>query len=609
MEKKTRDRIRDIAAAVIITAVPFICMAVSMIMSDAMIAGADIFIYNVLFYVLITAALVFVTRSTAVSAVAVLAVNFIYHVINSLVTASRGLPIVPSDLFAWRTALGVSGNYSLTVDFDMTAGFVISLITAVLAVKLPVRFKKKKTKNIVMMSSSAAAGAICAVLIASINLASIDFSLFDLYWSSRCYGVPLNLYYNFCQMNIKKPDGYSEDDVRTALAEAKDEPQEVTVMKKPPDIIVVMNESFSDILPETGLETDIEPTPFYDSFTENTIHGGILVSTFGGGTCNTEFEFLSGISTGLLPRGTFPYLQYIKQATPTIVSHLKDLGYTARAYHPYWDYSWNRNRIYGYFGFDSFTAASSSAGKNEKTLDDIFAKINYDSFTEPENQYFLRSYISDVCAYDRVERDYEARDKSKPWFSFLVTMQNHGSYRYGDDGTFEPTVHITNPYGDVFDAEQYLSMLNESDKAYERLIEYFSAKEDDVIILFFGDHQPELACIASENSDEPVQSVDRLQQYIAPFKIWANFDIDDADVGLVGAHYLSKLLLDAAGLPQTDSNIYLDDVFNAYPAISVFGAFDASGEWHEWEEVKNTPEINKYSQVMYYRLFAKEQSE
>ena len=39
-------------------------------------------------------------------------------------------------------------------------------------------------------------------------------------------------------------------------------------------------------------------------------------------------------------------------------------------------------------------------------------------------------------------------------------------------------------------AEQYLTLANKSDEAFQMLVDYFSEYEEPTIILMFGDHQP-----------------------------------------------------------------------------------------------------------------------
>ena len=62
-------------------------------------------------------------------------------------------------------------------------------------------------------------------------------------------------------------------------------------------LIEIMNESFSDLGSVGTLETNEDPMPYVHKLMqgqENTISGQLTVSTFGGGTANTELEFLTG---------------------------------------------------------------------------------------------------------------------------------------------------------------------------------------------------------------------------------------------------------------------------------------------------------------------------
>ncbi|MEG2857592.1 MAG: LTA synthase family protein, partial [Clostridia bacterium] len=62
-----------------------------------------------------------------------------------------------------------------------------------------------------------------------------------------------------------------------------------------PDIIVVMNESFADLSMIADLNTNQDVMPFVHSLKDtNSITGGARVSVFGGGTCNTDYDFLTG---------------------------------------------------------------------------------------------------------------------------------------------------------------------------------------------------------------------------------------------------------------------------------------------------------------------------
>lgn len=84
----------------------------------------------------------------------------------------------------------------------------------------------------------------------------------------------------------------------------------------PVNLIVIMNESFSDLTETFGLETNEDPMPFLHGLTENTVKGTAYSSVFGGTTANSEFEFLTGNTMAFLPDGTVPFQMYVTPGMP-----------------------------------------------------------------------------------------------------------------------------------------------------------------------------------------------------------------------------------------------------------------------------------------------------
>ena len=118
-------------------------------------------------------------------------------------------------------------------------------------------------------------------------------------------------YMNFNMSLIKSivitPSGYSAAAIDDAAADVTP-----SLPDDPPNIIVIMNESYMDInlyQDETGTIED--PDPYWDSLTENTIHGYAYASVFGGNTANSEYEFLTGLSMADLPSGSVAFNQFI----------------------------------------------------------------------------------------------------------------------------------------------------------------------------------------------------------------------------------------------------------------------------------------------------------
>lgn len=114
--------------------------------------------------------------------------------------------------------------------------------------------------------------------------------------------------------------------------------------------------------------------------------GTLYVSAYGGGTCNTEFEFLTGNSMSYLGSGVYPYTIYDLLDTKNLAEQFKDLGYTTTAMHPNHGTNWNRENVYSGFGFDRFM-----------TIND---------FQDAEK---LRGMVSDAATYDKIHRDARVR--------------------------------------------------------------------------------------------------------------------------------------------------------------------------------------------------------
>ena len=105
-----------------------------------------------------------------------------------------------------------------------------------------------------------------------------------------------------------------------------------------PNIIVIMDEAFSDLAVLGDFQTSEDCMPFVHKMMAgagNTVSGWLNVSVCGGNTANTEFEFLTGHTMRFLPGGSIPYQQYVREETDSLAWQLRGLGYRTIAMHPY----------------------------------------------------------------------------------------------------------------------------------------------------------------------------------------------------------------------------------------------------------------------------------
>lgn len=498
--------------------------------------------------------------------------------VNYFVYLFRGNEFIFSDLKSIQTGLSVAGNYEFVL--DERAGYVILLGTlyVALARKLAVPSKKRIPMAIVCVSLAV----LCGVYIGR-ETESYVTETWEQKGSYR-NGYILNFVLSIRDCFIAEPEGYSEEAVRE-LEEKYDGTGESYVddVEEQPTIIVIMSESYADLSVVGDFSTNMEVTPFYDSLTENTLKGYALSSVFGAKTPNSEWEFLTGNSMAFLPSGSVVYQQYISDTPTSLVSNLKNIGYTCVAMHPYYETGWSRNSVYPDMGFDEMYF-----------IDDF------------DQTKMYREYITDQEFYEKIVERYESRKANEDLFIMGISMQNHGGYTEKYDNFNEEVRMLGLNYPDV---NQYLSLVHESDKALEYLISYFEGVDEPVEIVFFGDHQPSLSSSFYPYLNGKGLSGLTLSEledlYTVPFFIWTNYDSQEETMELTSINYLSTLALKRAGIALPAYNQFLADMMEVIPAINSRGYYsaadgkfyhveDAAGEDAEW--MKNY-EILQYNSM------------
>lgn len=521
----------------------------------------------------------------------------IYSAGTEIITALRGTPIMPSDFFSIKTAMKVAGNYEISLSKG-----IISVIVCYMALIMFNSHMTGKYENRGLKLRFGSLVTACCML-AGIFMTDKDacdrLGMFHQYEINRKYGIAYTMYMNLRRMKITEPDDYDSKEVFSLFEETQTDASE----KVHPNIIAIMNESFSDLNVVGNVVTSKEVLPFIDSLDDsdsNVIKGNMLVSVFGGNTCNSEFEFLTGLSMFWFPTGSIPYMQYIRNHVDTICTDLKDYGYKTVAVHPFWAKSWKRESIYPLLDFDDFISGEDFALEEVKNeIDNDWDAREFGSGLE-----YVRSFISDRQSYKKVEEIFENKEDGKPLFVFNITMQNHGGYNDNYDD-FKEDIILNGRYPLT---QRYLNLIHESDTAFKELTEYFEKVDEPTIILFFGDHQPGIEERFYEKlykkNMEDLTLEEQEKQYTVPYVIWANYDLPEVEKSdLISANYLSNLLMQTAGFKLTGKREVVAQAQAEYPAINTKAVLTKDGEWIPRSEVEEDDVLLKYHQLEYFMLF------
>ena len=515
---------------------------------------------------------------------------------NYYVLEFRSAPIMPWDIYSFGTAMSVAGNFDYTPEKQtvfVMAGFVLLLIIEQIP-NLSLNKLSVFPKKAIYAARAVLAGVCVCMLFGFTHMLwqesmIIKFGMYDKLFTptviSKRDGTAVGFLMELQYITVDKPSNYSDDLAQQILEPFREQAAEnPETVQNAPNIIVIMNEAFSDPAVLGDFETNEDYMPFVHSILNgevaNTASGWLNVSVLGGNTANTEFEFLTGNTMAFLPQGSVPYQQYLKEEQPSLASHLKSLGYRTIAMHPYNSTGWDRNKVYPLLGFDEM----------------YFIR----DYSNPEK---IRKYVSDRACYDKIIELYEEKSKNEPFFVFNVTMQNHSSYSEEFDN-FTPDITVTDSKSKTLN--NYLSLMKLSDEALEYLFDYFSSVDEDTIIVFFGDHQPTNSVVSNvwklngKNGNE-LSDEDEAKRYKVPLILWTNFDTDITTNTETSTNFLAAKLLERCGLPLYDYSMYLNKLSENYPVVTALRVQDSNGKSMELKSVMG--ELNNYAILQYNRLF------
>lgn len=614
-------KLQAILPWVIAALMPFVTMTMTECLNGIFVFNMyyHAFIYGYILDILICAFIYGLCGNIRVSVITTNIILYVLALANYYVKLFRGTPFLPIDFASVGTAKNVAGTYDYTPSYNVVIATILLAFIIVVALKYKTPKLKLPVKIIARCSCLAVFASILIVFFTTDAFAKINLKP-DFWNQTRGYkndGVVLSFFLNLKYIYVSAPSGYDADRVDNIIEDyleqnvSTDTDEEQTADSKTPDIICIMNESFSCLSTVGDFETNVDYLPFYRSLTENTVKGNLITPVIGSGTSNTEFEFLTGCTMSFYPSGSNAYTLYIKDTMPSLVSVLTQSRYSNLAFHPYFASGWNRPNVYNYFGFSRFDSITSVIApdilsRTNGTAKEIFIDAVNEYYGEDNNK-LIRQYVSDECNFDYVIQQYKNRDKSSPFFLFNVTMQNHGSYG-GTYSNFEEDVYVTGLEKTYPKTNQYLSLIKATDKAFEDLIKYFKKVKQPVIICMFGDHQPSIEQGFYEDimgkSRYSLTTAEEIELYSVPFIIWANYDIEEQYVEKLSSNYLSSLLLDVAGVKMPKYNQYLLELSKTLPVISTAGYIDSNNVAYSWSA--NSPYttlLENYKKIQYNYIF------
>ena len=312
------------------------------------------------------------------------------------------------------------------------------------------------------------------------------------------------------------------------------------------NLVVYMVESFMD--PEDlGWRYTSDPIPNIRAIQRTGISGyGIVPGAFGG-SVNTEFEVLTGMSQSFLPERSLPYRQFVKRPIPSLPRALKDIGYRTTAVQPDPKSWFNREQVYDLLGFDEAVWLHEDTG-NERAA--------------------LGWWPSDKVVAEAVIR---ASRTASPFFIFAFPSGTHSPYSGGAYGNSD--LDVLDPLsGDAAgELKGYINVLRDADRAIGRLIEYFRRQPDPTMIVIVGDHLPPLSGEVLRPLYEKMSGLPKTDQARAirrvPLLVWTNYVLPRENIEL-STNALPPYLLDKMEIRPAGFLAAIDTVRSMFPILS-----------------------------------------
>ena len=536
----------------------------------------------------------------AAAGTAGLIVNLLSYV-NLVKTDCRNDPFIPADIGFVREAVNAAGEYTLNLHIGILAGILIlSALCFLLAAVFRVKHPRWQVRVI---------GAVAV-------LGAFVWSMPNVYQSVELYtprgenlsksnvpevfrlcGFPYCFLHNYDLYPIEKPEGYEKSTVEQWAAE---DAAEYTKPGVQPNVIFIMCESYSDLSDEDVFQYAEEDNPMYGfhrlAASDRARSGHIVVSNYGAGTANTEFDVLTGIQTNMVSPNNVSSFRVIHKSINALPWDYQAAGYTTYFTHPGYSWFYNRDNVYKFLGMEE--------------------RVFNETYTDEDRKGTM---ISDQAFYEHLTAALDEKlGGDKPLFAYGVTIQNHQAYPYSKYG-FEPEkppLSTTISDGAVETLSVYLEGVRDSTAMLEKLCDYFDSREEPILLVFYGDHRPalgqdygvyrELGLMTGETDT----SGDILDTYKTPYLLWANkayaqdCDFDSLDLPeTISSNYLGAAVYELTGMTGTDPYFdALEALRRSLPVISHGVYVDGTGTVSTETTDSQEEVLRRLAWWKYYRL-------
>ncbi len=337
------------------------------------------------------------------------------------------------------------------------------------------------------------------------------------------HGLTLSLWRDAFPQPKTPPEGYDQDFMLEVLGridqllEAREAPE------VQPNVLFILSESFFDLSRLPVLQYEGDPLANFHALEAESVSGTFHSHYLGYGTGYLEIPLLYGLNSLDLPPGTNICFQdpAVYERFDALAEQYTHTGnYTAELLHAYDNTLYNRVENYPLLGF-----------RNLYFSNDI-QKMGIERADGPYGGFYMRDGYFFQAMLKRMEAVNEAGNRA---FLFGITMENHQPF---EPQKFNYACQIPLIAPDFTPAQRdiirvMLEGITRADQALGELTEALRQSDEPTIVVFFGDHRPNLfmpggdtvytlldLCPENDTTHWTPEQINDL--YSTDYLIWAN---------------------------------------------------------------------------------------
>lgn len=449
-----------------------------------------------------------------------------FRVIKSAIT------IIPVYLATWQ----IIGIALLTI---AAIAFLVFTYRKAPKCTKPIKYSAIIAAIIITFTSS------CTAVYLSIAFDTDHFS--NLPTAYKQHGFNICFLCSIFDHGIEKPKGYSAQTVDNIVSSletnldcitpsTENSPPEVDTSTAPtkehPNIIFLQLESFYDVNNIEGYSYSQNPIPVYTSL-KNSCPGGLLtVPSIGAGTCNTEFEVITGMEVSYFGVAEYPYLSVLQNNTcESIAYNTKHLGYSSHAIHNHKGTFYDRHKVFPNLGFETFTSLENM----------------------PDIQKNKRNWARDSMLTNNILLALDSSPAGRD-IVYTISVQPHG--RYPSKSAYEKLLDGELPKIQVSGNEDnsetpgftyYVNELHEADAFIGSLLSEIISRGEPTVVVMFGDHLPAFTVQRWNVTDG--------NYYTTDYIIWNNCGLDFTSApDMLYSYQLSSFVFKCLGFTEGSMN-------------------------------------------------------